>query len=66
MTGPIPKHTAKALADRAEAVRQANANISLEGFLVDPKVAELNQRFILGEISLDEKLLLIKNPYNDS
>ena len=66
MTGPISKHTAKALADRAEAVRQANANISLEGFALDPKVAELNQRFISGEISLDEKLVLIKNLYSNS
>lgn len=66
MTDPIPKHTAKSLSDRAEAVRQSNANISLEGFVLDPKIAELNQRYISGEISLDEKLSLIKNLYSDS
>ena len=56
---------AHALSDRTEAVRQSNASISLEGFVLDPKVTELNQRFISGEISLDEKLVLIKNLYGD-
>jgi hypothetical protein len=57
---------ANALSDRAESVRQSNASISLEGFVLDPKVTELNQRFISGDINLDEKLILIRNLYNDS
>jgi Antitoxin VbhA len=62
----VATNVVNTLSDRTEAVRQSNASISFEGFVLDPKVTELNQRFISGEISLDEKLLLIKNLYNDS
>lgn len=63
MTSPTSKHTAEELAERAEAVRQSNASIVLEGFALDPEVVELNRRYISGEISLDEKLALIKKLY---
>jgi hypothetical protein len=58
-----PKHTPEELALRAEAVRQANASLALEGFFVSPEVAELNRRYVLGEIGLDEKLELIRKLY---
>ena len=53
------------LSQKAEAVRQSNANIALEGFVLDPKVIELNRRFVSGEISFQDKLVLIKDLYTD-
>lgn len=64
MTSPTPKHTPEELAGRAEAVRQATASLSLEGLFVSPEVAELDRRYALGEIDLDEKLRLIKKIYD--
>jgi hypothetical protein len=64
MTSPAIKHTPEELALRAEAVRQATGSLALEGLVVSPEVAELDRRYILGEISLDEKLELIKKLYN--
>lgn len=54
------------ISQRAEAVRQSNAIIALEGFVLDPKVIELNRRFVSGEISLQDKLFLIKDLYTDT
>lgn len=54
------------LSQKAEAVRQSNANIALESFVLDPKVIELNRRFVSGEISLQDKLVLIKDLYTDT
>jgi len=55
--------SAKELAQRVIAVRQANANVFLEGFVLDPEVVDLNRRFACGEISLDVKLKLLKKLY---
>lgn len=63
MTSPAPKHTPEELALRAEAVRQATASLALEGLFVSAEVAELDRRYVLGEISLDEKLELLKEIY---
>jgi len=59
----LPKISVDERASRAEAVRQANASIALEGFTVDPQVAEWDQQYIDGKLTLDEKLILIKDLY---
>lgn len=64
MTSATPKHTPEELAARAEAVRQATASLALEGLFISPDVAELDRRYVLGEIDLDEKLKLIKKIYD--
>lgn len=64
MTSPAPKSTPEEIALRAEAVRQATASLSLEGLFVSAEVADLDRRYVLGEISLDEKLRLIKEMYS--
>lgn len=52
------------ISKKAEAVRQGNANIELEGFVLDKKIIDLNRRFVSGEISFQDKLVLIKNLYS--
>ena len=63
MANQTLRHTPEELAARAEAVRQATASIALEGLVVDPEVAEFDRLYALGEISLEEKLVLIKKLY---
>jgi len=66
MIDTTQNHSTKELSQRIEAVRQSNANIALEGFTLDPEVVELNRRFTSGELSLEDKLELIKRLYDDS
>jgi hypothetical protein len=42
-------------ARRRDAVRQANASVTLEGFVIAPEIAWLNECYIRGHISIDEK-----------
>lgn len=48
---------------RAEAVRQSHASLALEGFKLDPEVIELDRRYVSGELTLEEKMVLIKKLY---
>jgi hypothetical protein len=42
--------------DREKSVKQALANSALEGFKLDPKFADLLNRYVAGEISLDDAI----------
>lgn len=44
--------------EREEAVKFAHANVGLEGFTQSPETIALTQRYIDGEIELDELLAL--------
>lgn len=48
---------------RREAVRQANASIMLEGFVIAPEIAWLNECYIRGEISIDEKGSILRKMF---
>lgn len=50
-------------AQRREAVRQANASVMLEGFVIAPEIAWLNECYIRGEISIDEKGLILRKMF---
>jgi hypothetical protein len=42
-------------AHRRDAVMQGNASVMLEGFVIAPEIAWLNECYIRGEISIDDK-----------
>lgn len=48
---------------RREAVRQANASTMLEGFVIAPEIGWLNECYIRGEISIDEKGLILRKMF---
>lgn len=55
--------SAEEQAHRREAVRQANASVMLEGFIIAPEIAWLNERYIRGELSIDEKGLILRKMF---
>lgn len=44
---------------RKRSINQARASVRLEGTVLPPNVEKLNQRFIDGEITLDEHVHLV-------
>lgn len=49
-----PQISPEEKARRADAVRQSLANIELEGFVISQETKDLAQRYIDGEITLEE------------
>lgn len=47
-------------AERLRAIETARASIFLEGFSVGPEIDALDQRFIDGELSMDELIAATK------
>lgn len=55
--------SAEEQARRRDAVRQANASVMLEGFAISAEVVWLNELYIRGEISIEEKGVILHKLY---